>query len=125
MTADLSTTYLGLALDSPVVASSSPLTGTIDELRKLEDAGVAAVVLPSVFQEQIVHEGDEPDRRLDLVADAKGALGIPVIASLNGTTRGPWVRHARLCRAGRDSARGQQSEDEVRAGTLNSIHENM
>lgn len=96
MTADLSTTYLGLALDSPVVASSSPLTGTIDELRKLEDAGVAAVVLPSVFQEQIVHEGDEPDRRLDLVADAKGALGIPVIASLNGTTRGPWVRQARL-----------------------------
>ena len=53
---DLTTRYLGLSLRSPVVASSSPLTGSIDSLLELEDAGAAAVVLPSLFEEQVEHE---------------------------------------------------------------------
>jgi len=96
MTVDLRTTYLGIPLANPLIASSSPLTGTMDGLRRLEDAGVAAVVLPSVFEEQISNESDEPERRLELVAEAKETLGIPVLASINGTSRGSWVRYARL-----------------------------
>ena len=56
MTVDLSTSYLGLSLRGPIVASASPLTGNLDSLRALEDAGIAAVVLPSLFEEQIEHE---------------------------------------------------------------------
>ena len=121
---DLSTTYLGLQLRSPLVASSGPLTGRIDSLRALEQAGVAAVVLPSLFEEQIEHEDMQADRLGDLgsdsnpeatsyfpdladyesvadrylrhVEEAKKALSIPVIASLNGVTAGGWVRYARL-----------------------------
>ena len=121
---DLSTTYLGLALRSPLVASSGPLTARIDSLRALEQAGVAAVVLPSLFEEQIEYEDMEADRLSDFgtdsnpeasgyfpdlgeyesVADryvrhleeAKKALSIPVVASLNGVTPGGWVRYARL-----------------------------
>jgi len=123
-TFDLATTYLGLRLRSPLVASSGPLTARIDSLRTLEQAGVAAVVLPSLFEEQIEHEdmqdarlGDlgadsNPeatgyfpdlgefesvvDRYLRHLAEAKKALSIPVIASLNGETAGGWVRYARL-----------------------------
>jgi dihydroorotate dehydrogenase (fumarate) len=121
---DLSTTYLGLQLRSPLVASSGPLTARIDSLRALEQAGVAAVVLPSLFEEQIEHEdiqaarlGDlgsdsnpeatsyfpdladyesVADRYLRHVEEAKKALSIPVVASLNGETAGGWVRYARL-----------------------------
>jgi len=121
---DLSTTYLGLQLRSPLVASSGPLTARIDSLRALEQAGVAAVVLPSLFEEQIEHEdiqaarlGDlgsdsnpeatsyfpdladyesVADRYLRHVEEAKRALSIPVVASLNGETAGGWVRYARL-----------------------------
>ena len=121
---DLSTTYLGLQLRSPLVASSGPLTARIDSLRALEQAGVAAVVLPSLFEEQIEHEdiqaarlGDlgsdsnpeatsyfpdladyesVADRYLRHVEQAKKALSIPVVASLNGETAGGWVRYARL-----------------------------
>ena len=56
MSIDLSTRYLGLTLKHPIVASASPLTGSIDSLKRLEDAGIAAVVLPSLFEEQIEHE---------------------------------------------------------------------
>ena len=56
MTPDLSTTYLGLRLRSPIVASASPLTGNLDSLRELERQGIGAVVLPSLFEEQIEHE---------------------------------------------------------------------
>ena len=56
MSVDLSTRYLGLALKHPIVASASPLTGSVDSLKRLQDAGVAAVVLPSLFEEQIEHE---------------------------------------------------------------------
>jgi len=129
---DLSTTYLGLGLRSPLVASSGPLTARIDSLRALEQAGIAAVVLPSLFEEQIEHEEAQADRLEDLGADsnpeasgyfpdlgeyesvadrylrhveeAKKALTIPVIASLNGVTPGGWVRYARLLeRAGADA----------------------
>ncbi len=122
MSIDLSTRYLGLSLKHPIVASASPLTGSIDSLKRLEDAGVAAVVLPSLFEEQIEHEemathnlmlyGAElspeasgffpeqqynsgQDRYLALIGDAKKALGVPVIASLNGHTPGGWTSIAR------------------------------
>jgi dihydroorotate dehydrogenase (fumarate) len=121
---DLRTDYLGLELRTPLVASSSPLTGDLEGLRRLEDAGAAAVVLPSLFEEQIESESLEihrmletgaesfaeaqtyfpeleryatgPDRYLELVAQAKRALDIPVIASLNGVSLGGWTEHARL-----------------------------
>jgi dihydroorotate dehydrogenase (fumarate) len=121
---DLATTYLGLQLRSPLVASSGPLTARIDTLQALEQAGIAAVVLPSLFEEQIDHEEMEADRLADLgsfsnpeatsyfpdlvdyesvadrymryVREARKALSIPVIASLNGVTPGGWVRYARL-----------------------------
>jgi dihydroorotate dehydrogenase (fumarate) len=129
---DLGTRYLGLALKHPIVASASPLTGSIDSLRRLEDAGAAAVVLPSLFEEQIEHDemaahnlmlyGAElspeargffpeqqqyntgPDRYLKLISDAKVALRVPVIASLNGHTPGGWTGIARqLEQAGADA----------------------
>jgi dihydroorotate dehydrogenase (fumarate) len=121
---DLTTQYLGLRLRTPLVASSSPLTGDLDQLRRLEDAGAGAVVLPSLFEEEIEHEATEvdrmletgaetfgealsyfpeletydtgPDRYLELVSRAKEALGIPVVASLNGITPGGWLEHAKL-----------------------------
>jgi dihydroorotate dehydrogenase (fumarate) len=128
----LESRYLGLTLRTPLVASSSPLTGTLDGLRRLEDAGAAAAVLPSLFEEQLtaealaVHGALEagtgvfaealdylpeqgsydtgPDRHLELLASAKRALAIPVIASLNGSTPGGWVEHARLLQqAGADA----------------------
>jgi len=129
---DLSTRYLGLSLRTPLVASSSPLTGSLDSLRRLEDAGVAAVVLPSLFEEELTHEAlavhealesgagtfaeatdylpdlahydTGPDAYLELVHRAKQSLGIPVIASLNGATLGGWTTHARLLeKAGADA----------------------
>lgn len=132
MTVDLSTSYLGLSLRGPIVASASPLTGNLDSLRALEEAGIAAVVLPSLFEEQIEHEQIDlhellehqthsigealtwfpeledyntgPDRYLEHLAAAKAALEVPVIASLNGVSAGGWVRYARLCEeAGADA----------------------
>ena len=129
---DLSTTYLGLRLRSPLVASSGPLTARIDSLRALEQAGIAAVVLPSLFEEQVAHEDTQADRLEELgansnpeatsyfpdmadyesvadrylrhVEEAKKALSIPVVASLNGVTPGGWVRYARMLeRAGADA----------------------
>ena len=123
MSVDLRTRYLGLELRHPIVASASPLTGSIDSLKRLQDAGVAAVVLPSLFEEQIEHEemathnlmmyGAElspeahgffpemqnhptgPDRYLKLIGEAKQVLSVPVIASLNGYTPGGWTSIAR------------------------------
>ena len=118
--ADLHTRYLGLDLRSPLVASASPLTGTLDGLRRLEAAGAAAVVLPSLFEEQLTLEGDHIRRLLEagagslsaalaldeynagpygyltLVEKAKASLEVPVVASLNGVTPGGWVEHAAL-----------------------------
>jgi dihydroorotate dehydrogenase (fumarate) len=120
---DLRTDYLGLGLRSPIVASASPLTGDPDAVRRLDDAGVGAIVLPSLFEEEIVNEEIELSRALDAgteqfaealdyfpavhdVADAadryvarleriKRDASMPVIASLNATSPGAWVRYAR------------------------------
>jgi dihydroorotate dehydrogenase (fumarate) len=120
---DLATSYLGLTLKHPLIASSSPLTGDIDNLRRLEDAGAAAVVLPSLFEEQIESEAADferlayaqsdsfpealsyfppsaefalgPHRYLELIRRARHALEIPVIASLNGSTSAGWTEYAK------------------------------
>jgi dihydroorotate dehydrogenase len=120
--ADLRTRYLGLELRSPLVASSSPLTGTLDGLARLEAAGAGAVVLPSLFEEDLPEAapaaeavppaaagaqagyGAGPAAYLSLVEQAKRTLSIPVIASLNGVSVGGWVRYAtRLEQAGADA----------------------
>ena len=131
-TIDLSTTYLGLKLKSPLVASSSPMCGDIGNIRRLEDAGAAAIVLQSLFEEQIEQESDELDRFLDQgsevgaeslthfpelsrrvmgpetylahIVKCKQAVKIPVIASLNGTSRGGWIDYAKqMEQAGADA----------------------
>jgi dihydroorotate dehydrogenase (fumarate) len=123
---DLSASYMGLKLQSPLVASSSPLTGDIDSLKKLEDAGASAVVLPSLFEEQIKHDADElehylhygterfaesltyfpqhqhyklgAEEYLEHISKARQALSIPVIASLNGVSLGSWSSYAQKIR---------------------------
>jgi dihydroorotate dehydrogenase (fumarate) len=128
---DLGTRYLGLDLASPLVASSSPLTKDLDGFRRLEDGGAAAIVMHSLFEEEILGEqeafdhylgyGSEsyaeaisyvptpqeapgPDRYLELVRSAKEAVDVPVIASLNGFTPGGWTRYADLLQeAGADA----------------------
>jgi dihydroorotate dehydrogenase (fumarate) len=129
---DLTTRYLGLSLTSPLVASASPLGERLDTLCRLEDAGAAAVVLPSLFEEQITlesHQLDQhlsagaesyaeavsyfpdlhtyqlgPDTYLEHVHRAKRRLGIPIIGSLNGVSTGGWIDHARLIQeAGADA----------------------
>jgi dihydroorotate dehydrogenase (fumarate) len=130
--ADLTTTYLGLTLRTPLVPSASPLSRSLDNLRRMEDAGAGAVVLHSLFEEQIDYESREldhrltygaesyaealtyfpepadyvltPERYLDHVRRAKAAVGIPVIGSLNGVSAGGWLRYAReIERAGADA----------------------
>jgi dihydroorotate dehydrogenase (fumarate) len=102
--ADLRTRYLGMELRSPLVASSSPLTGTLDGLCRLEAAGAGAVVLPSLFEEELDAESRRLEAYLSLIQQAKQMLSIPVVASLNGVSRGGWVRHAaRLEEAGADA----------------------
>ncbi len=119
---DLTTTYLGLTLHNPLVASASPLSQTVTGVQRLAKAGVAAVVLPSLFEEQLRREADRdarladagtdsfaesltylppaPDgeagsrRYLSLLQRAAATVDIPVIASLNGVTAGGWVDHA-------------------------------
>ncbi len=120
---DLTTRYMGLELKNPLVASASPLNTDIGNLRQLEDAGAGAVVLPSLFEEQIQAEAARydhltsanaesfaealsyfpepadykvgPHAYLDLVRRASEAVDIPVIASLNGTTDEGWISYAR------------------------------
>jgi dihydroorotate dehydrogenase (fumarate) len=121
---DLTTRYLGLTLKSPLVASASPLCESIASICQMEECGIAAVVLPSLFEEQIEREsfavdsdlsrGSEsfaesldyfpelmtynmgPDRYLELIQQAKLSVSIPVIASLNGVSPGGWAHYARL-----------------------------
>jgi dihydroorotate dehydrogenase (fumarate) len=129
---DLRCRYLGLTLRSPIVASASPLTARVTTLRLLDDAGVGAVVLPSLFEEEVESEAMALSGHLDagtdssaeatsylppadlsfvgptshirLVSSAKSALDIPVIASVNGATDGGWVRYATmLADAGADA----------------------
>jgi dihydroorotate dehydrogenase (fumarate) len=121
---NLRTTYLGLELTSPLVVSAGPLTREVDLIVELERAGAGAVVLPSLFEEQIEHETSEIDRilasardgflaasvapphlddynhgldrYLELIEEAKSSVDIPVIASLNGANIGGWLRFAHL-----------------------------
>ena len=121
---DLSTTYLGLKLQNPLVPSASPLSKSLDTMKRLEDHGAAAVVMYSLFEEQITNESNEldfflnqgsesyaealsyfpdlghynvgPEGYLEQVRQAKAALEIPVIASLNGISTGGWIRYAKL-----------------------------
>jgi dihydroorotate dehydrogenase (fumarate) len=120
---DLGTRYLGFSLPSPIVLSASPLSESIDNLRQAEDAGVGAVVLHSLFEEQLAIESDDLDHHLSSTAEshpeaqsyfpdmrdynlgpegylehvrrAKDALDVPVIASLNGVSTGGWIEYAR------------------------------
>jgi dihydroorotate dehydrogenase (fumarate) len=123
--ADLTTSYMGMQLRNPLIASASPLTGELDELLLLDECGVGAVVLPSIFEEDLreeqdvleklymfgaqsvaeVAEGYFPpsssetrarDRHLELIDRARRTLGMPVIASLNGFSDAGWVEYARL-----------------------------
>lgn len=119
---DLTTRYLGLTLKNPLVASASPLTGNLGNIRRLEDCGAGAVVLPSIFEEQIAAEEAEAERLtiarsesfaealsyfpaaigsgtgpyayLDLIRRAREAVAIPVIASLNGISHAGWQDYA-------------------------------
>jgi len=120
----LNTHYLGLDLSSPIVPSASPLSESLDSIRAMEDYGAGAVVLYSLFEEQIEHESHEldhyltaatdsfaeslnffpdmnthqigPDRYLEHIRKARSAVDIPIIASLNGASPGGWTNHARL-----------------------------
>lgn len=124
MTVDLRTTYLGLPLANPIVVSACPMTEDLDVLERLADAGAAAVVFPSLFEEQIEREALEihgfyeqatesfaesisyfpelgdynigPDPYLHRLRAAKKRVSIPIIASLNGVSPGGWVHYAKL-----------------------------
>jgi len=119
---DLSTRYMGLELKNPLIASASPPNGNLDHIRRLEDAGAAAIVLPSLFEEEIEEdtrrhetltavgfesspeaqgyfpdcEEPGPRRYLELIERAVAAVDIPIIGSLNGTTDEGWIDYARL-----------------------------
>jgi dihydroorotate dehydrogenase (fumarate) len=128
---DLSTTYLGLKLRNPLVVSASPLCEDVGNIRKMEDAGAAAVVLHSLFEEQIRVDSEELDRHLSFgesyaeslsyfpdltnynlgpegylehLAKAKAAVRIPIVASLNGVSTGGWIGYAKkMQEAGADA----------------------
>ena len=138
---DLATTYLGLELKNPIVPSSSPLSRHISSLRRLEDAGAGAVVLYSLFEEEInlesktlnnyLTQGTDiypesldffpeassyrmvgPDAYLEHIFKAKQALDIPIIASLNGVSTGGWIEYARkIEEAGADAVPLTESRD--------------
>jgi dihydroorotate dehydrogenase (fumarate) len=145
---DLSIDYLGLELTTPLVASSSPLTRELEGLCRLQDAGAGAVVLPSLFEEQISGEcpgaGEPPEafpdlyeynggpsQYLELIASARRELDIPLFASLNGSSPGAWTRYAKLIEeAGADAlelnlylvaADPEMTADRVEAGYRNLV----
>jgi dihydroorotate dehydrogenase (fumarate) len=120
---DLTTTYMGMKLKNPIVPSASPLSESLDNIRRMEDAGAAAVVMYSLFEEQITLESHQldhylnygvesfaealsyfpemetykvgPDEYLNLIRLAKEAVDIPIIGSLNGVSTGGWIEYAR------------------------------
>ena len=121
--ADLTTTYLGLKLKNPLVPSASPLMRKVDNIKRMQDAGAAAVVLHSLFEEEIRHASQQldyylfygvdsfveaagyfpdlekynrgPDGYLEHLSKVKAAVSIPVIGSLNGVSAGSWVEYAK------------------------------
>jgi dihydroorotate dehydrogenase (fumarate) len=105
---DLTTSYLGLSLRSPLVPSASPLSEKLGNVRAMEQAGAAAIVFHSLFEEQIEATAPEfrvdPKTYLENIAQAKRAVGIPIIGSLNCTTLGGWISYARrISEAGADA----------------------
>jgi dihydroorotate dehydrogenase (fumarate) len=129
---DLTTTYLGMSLKNPIVPSAGPLSYTLDSMKRLEDAGAAAIVMYSLFEEQIVHEAAEfdhylaygtesfaeslsyfpkiedynlgPEEYIELIHKAKRSLKIPIIGSLNGISTGGWIDYAeKIEEAGADA----------------------
>jgi dihydroorotate dehydrogenase (fumarate) len=132
MSIDLTTKYLGLTLKNPLVVASCPMAGDIDTLRQAEEAGAAAAILPSLFEEQIVHEEQEVNKLLeyqsesfaeslsyfpeqssyntgtkeylDLLEAAKKSVTMPLIGSLNGASTGGWTSYAKsIVDAGADA----------------------
>lgn len=121
---DVTTNYLGLRLKNPLIAGASPMSREVGTVRAMEDAGIAAVVMYSLFEEQITHDSQTqdhfnsfgtdsfaeslsflpsmdhyprgPQEYIDHLALLKNAVDIPIIASLNGTTLGGWIEHAKL-----------------------------
>jgi len=120
---NLSTTYLGIKLKNPIIASAGPLSRSMETMHRLENAGASAIVMHSLFEEQIVHEAESmnhyksygtesnaealtyfpdigdyhyaPEEYLELVAKASNKLEIPIIGSINGTTPGGWTSYAK------------------------------
>ncbi len=155
---DLSSTYLGLSLKNPLVVSPSPLCSDLDNIKRMEDASAAAIVLHSLFEEQLTSESQAlnetlmqgvdanpeslsffpdldnykmgPDAYLEHLRKAKEAVEIPIIASLNGVSKGGWTQYARSMEAaGADAielniyfmpTRPEMSDEQVRA-----IHEEL
>jgi len=132
MNLNLGTKYLGLQLANPLVIAACPITGKVEWLKRLEEAGVAAAVMPSLFEEQIEHDEEEiaklhefgtesfaealtyfpeeqdyktgPEEYLHTIEQAKKTVKMPIIASLNGTNKGGWVRYAKMMQeAGADA----------------------
>src|SRR6266705_1769289 len=128
---DLTANYLGLSLRSPLVPSASPLSEKVDNIRAMEQAGAAAVVLHSLFEEQIEATAPEfrvdPSTYLENIAQAKRAVGIPVVGSLNCTTLGGWISYARrITEAGADALELNiykiPTSTEVTGSTIESIY---
>lgn len=120
---DLSTSYMGLKLKNPIVPSASPLTATVDSVKGMEDAGAAAVVVYSLFEEQLSHESGEldhylthgtesfpealnyfpettdfklgPDEYLEHISKLKSSIDIPIFGSINGVSKGGWINYAK------------------------------
>jgi dihydroorotate dehydrogenase (fumarate) len=97
---DLTTRYLGLDLANPFIPGASPLANDLDVVMRLEDAGAPAIVMPSLFEEDVVRYDERPNSYLEQLLRIKRRVGMPVIASLNGTTPDRWLRHARLIERG-------------------------
>ena len=101
---DLTTRYLGLTLPHPFMNGASPLTEDLDMVCRLEDAGTAAIVMHSLFEEQVLGYANEPDAYLEQLLRIRRRVGVPVIASLNGTNSEGWLHYARLIeQAGADA----------------------
>jgi len=97
---DLRTRYLGLDLPNPFIAGASPLDDDLDMVMRLEDAGAAAIVMHSLFEEDIAQYGPATEAYLDRLLQIKRRVRLPVIASLNGTTAAGWLRYASLIEHG-------------------------
>ena len=155
---DLSTTYMGLKLKNPLVAAASPLSYELANLKRMEDAGAAAIVLFSLFEEQIESEQRElfyymsqgtesfaesltyfpepesfntgPEEYLELIRKAKESTSIPIIASLNGVSRGGWIDYARkMEQAGADALELNvyllPTNPEVSGSEIESVYSNV